>query len=51
MILPLMDSPVIFLASKTTPANRRTETRVLGFKYTAIGPQSNSHLQFNRFNF
>ncbi len=34
----------------TTPAGR-SDPRVFGVKYTAVGPESNSRLQFDRFNF
>ena len=35
----------------TTPANRKADPRVLSFKYTAIGPEPKSRLQFDRFDF
>jgi hypothetical protein len=36
---------------KQTPASRKFDPRVLSFKYSAVGPQPNSRLQFDRFNF
>ena len=35
----------------TTPASRKCDPRVLSFKYTAVGPESNASLQFDRFDF
>ena len=35
----------------TTPASRKFDPRVLSFHCTAIGPESNPRLQFDRFNF
>ena len=35
----------------TTPASRKFDPRVLSFKYTADGPESNPRLQFDRFDF
>ena len=34
-----------------TPASQKCDPRVLSFKYTAVGPESNTRLQFDRFNF
>ena len=35
----------------TTPASWNADPRVSGFKYTAVGPESNPRLQFDRFHF
>ena len=39
------------LLEVATPASRKYDPRVLSFNCTAIGPESNPRLQFDRFNF
>lgn len=34
----------------TIPTSRKDDPRMLSFKYTAIGPEPNSRLQFDRFH-
>ena len=35
----------------TKPASRKCDPRVLGLKCTTVGPESNTRLQFDRFDF
>ncbi len=46
-----MPAFVKIMPAMSTPESRKRATRVLSFKYAAVGPLPNSRLQFNRLNF